>query len=349
MRLRRRIVTAGVSVACGLALAACGQQLAAHVSAGDSVHAALTGVFKSPTTRLVITAQDLPGAAAMADGSFSVVITTSQAGGQASSVFVTQSLDVSILHESTNLIDLRSVGRSEYLRVDLKDIGDLVGQTSYSSAVKTLGALAARPGLGFLRDILAGKWVGVSSSTLKALSGQISRELPSSSSSISKLQKLGQNTKQMKQLSLTVSTSLADSIRTWLSIQQKSSNEYSLTLPVRSFASSILQKLVKPLTTYFKAMSVSQAQVLEATSKIPSGLRVHANLWISKGSVDKIQFMIPNSSASLLIGVSHPTSQVQAPADATMVTVSDLTTLFGMGMGAFPRGSKQLSSTGLAL
>jgi hypothetical protein len=153
----------------------------------------------------------------------------------------------------------------------------------------------------------------------------------------------------MKQLSLTVSTSLADAIRTWLSIHQKTSNEYSLTLPVRSFASSILQKLVKPLTTYFKAMSVSQAQVLEAISKIPSGLRVHANLWISKGSVDKIQFMIPNSSASLLIGVSHPTSQVQAPSNATMVTVSDLTTLFGMGMRAFPNGSKQLGSTGLAL
>ncbi len=45
MRLRRRIVTIVVSVACGLALAACGQQVVAHVTAADSVRSALTSAF----------------------------------------------------------------------------------------------------------------------------------------------------------------------------------------------------------------------------------------------------------------------------------------------------------------
>ncbi|MGA2531322.1 MAG: hypothetical protein ABSG36_19475, partial [Acidimicrobiales bacterium] len=78
MRLRRKIVTASVSVVCGLALAACGQQVVAHVSAADTVHSALSGVFNSPTTRFDVTAQNLPGTASLADGSFSVVITTSK-------------------------------------------------------------------------------------------------------------------------------------------------------------------------------------------------------------------------------------------------------------------------------
>ena len=81
MRLRRRIVTIAVSVVCGLALAACGQQVVAHVTAGDSVRSALTSALDSPTTQITVTAQGLPGQAAIADNSVSVVLTTSKESG----------------------------------------------------------------------------------------------------------------------------------------------------------------------------------------------------------------------------------------------------------------------------
>ena len=66
MRLTRRIVTIAASVMCALALAACGKQVVAHVTASDSVHSALTSVFTSPTPQYVVTVQGLPGQAASA-------------------------------------------------------------------------------------------------------------------------------------------------------------------------------------------------------------------------------------------------------------------------------------------
>jgi hypothetical protein len=189
MRLKRRIVTAGVCVACGLALAACGQQIVARVQASDSVHTALTGVFKSPTTRFVVTAQDLPGAAGLADGSFSVVITTSREvqGDQSAA---NEGIEFSVYHESTDLADIVSTGGSEYFRVDLEDILAFASPGEFATVSSELDALAARPNLGYLHDILLGDWVGISTSTYEAMSRQLTPELPSLPSSISALQEL---------------------------------------------------------------------------------------------------------------------------------------------------------------
>jgi hypothetical protein len=334
MRLRRKIVTAGLSVACGVALAACGQQVVTHVQAGDTVHSALTSVFKSPTTRFVITGQDLPGAASIADGSFSVVLTTSLASGASSSVLRgDQSVDVSVFHASTDLVDLRLVGKSGYFRVDLRGIADLIGQggqTTFASISSSINKLAGNKDLGYLRDVLLGKWVGVSSSTLVALARQLAGKMPSSAaSSIANLQKLSQNLQKINQMKLTVSASFAQCIRTWLSIHKKTADEYSLSLPVRSFGASLVEKLAKPLAADLNEPSPSRAQLSKAIGEISAKLSLRANMWISKGSLSKLQFFVPDSSAYLLIGVSHPATPVEVPANATMLTASNLRVLFG--------------------
>ncbi|MFZ2058686.1 MAG: hypothetical protein WAV54_14880 [Acidimicrobiales bacterium] len=333
MRLRRKIVTAGLSVACGVALAACGQQVVTHVQAGDTVHSALTSVFKSPTTRFVITGQDLPGAASIADGSFSVVLTTSLASGASSSLLRgDQSVDVSIFHASTDLVDLRLVGKSGYFRVDLRGITDLIGQggqTTFASISSSINKLAGNKNLGYLHDILLGKWVGVSSSTLVAVVRQLTGKMPSAASSIANLQKLSQNLQKINQMKLTVSASFAQSLRTWLSIHKKTADEYSLSLPVRSFGASLVEKLAKPLAADLNEPSLSRAQLSKAIGDISAKLSLRANLWISKGSVSKLQVFVPNSSAYLLIGVSHPATPVEVPANATMLTASNLSVLFG--------------------
>ncbi len=144
MRPRRRIVTAAVSAACAVALAACGQQVVAKVVANDSVHGGLAGVFSSPTTRFVVTAQDLPGAAALADGSFAVVITVTKAtgasgtnassanavAGLAGDLLNEGSMEISVLHESSDLADIVAVDGADYLRVNLKDIASLAGKAT---------------------------------------------------------------------------------------------------------------------------------------------------------------------------------------------------------------------------
>ncbi len=337
MRFRRKIATIAMSVMCGLGLAACGQQVVAHVKAGDSVHSALTSVFNAPTTQFVVTGQDLPGQASIADDLFSVVITISrQSGPGISTATGDHSIDVSINHESTHLVDLRSVDGSEYWRLNLKYIEGLAGPTAFAAESKTLDGLASRPGLGFIHDILQGSWVGVSTSTLSSVGRQLAPEVPGAESSISGLQKASG-------LALQIENSWAESVRTWLHVHQTTTHEYSLNLPVRSFAGSILQSAAKALAKYSNEPSLSPSQLSKTIAKIPTGLSLHANLWVTQGSVSKLRVLIPDSSGSLLIAVSHPAASVHAPADATMLTAANLTALFGTLSGPL---AKALSSNG---
>lgn len=165
MGLGRNIATATVAVVCGLALAACGEQIAAHVDAADSVHSAFTSLVNSPTTRLVITGQNLPGRASIVDGSFSLVVTASKENGAGSASY--GAVDISVYHQSTNLVDLRELKGSAYLRVDVRDLSAFESPGSYAKILSAADELAGhRPGLGFVHDILVGKWVGISSKTL---------------------------------------------------------------------------------------------------------------------------------------------------------------------------------------
>jgi hypothetical protein len=335
MRLGRKIAIASATLACSLLVAACGEQIAAHVQASDSVHAGLTSVFSSPTTQFVITAQNLPGQASIADGSFSIVVTTSQ---ESASNVVTghRAVDVSIDHEATNLIDLRYVNGAEYLRLDLKDLTAFASAGTYASISATLNKLAAHPGLGYLHDILAGSWVGVSTSTLLSVTRQIERGLPSANKPTFNLNKIGQ-------LRMTLLTSFLQSVRTWLSVHQTHADEYALTLPIRSFVGSLLHQIAKPLAAYLKEPFPAQAELGTIVNRIPANLSVHANMWVQNGSMTKLQIFIPDSSASVLIGISHPASPVQVPSGATMLTASNLTQLFGTATSFGTTASSSLS------
>lgn len=324
MRLRRKIVTAAVSVTCFAALAACGQQVVAHVSAGDSVNAALSGLLKSNTTRFDITAQGLPGSAALVDGSFSLVVTTSKATGSPN-----ESVAVSLYHETTDLADLSAVGGSAYFRIDLKDIAAFAGPGEYATISGELDSFAKRPGFGFLQYLLADKWVGVSMSTYMSVYKQYLSELSSSlPPSISKLEKLGQNSTQLTKMRATIVSAFEQSVKNWLSIRQKSAGEYSLSLPVRSFVTTLVDKLVGPIEAFLNDPAINKAisgsTISTALSGIPSGLSLRANLWVSGGSLTKIQAFVPDTTAYLMIGVSHPAGPVVAPGGATMLSKSDL-------------------------
>ena len=225
MRLRRKIMTIAVSITGGLALAACGQQVVVHLTAAQSVRAAFTSAFDSPTTQITVTAQGLPGQAAIADNSVSVVLTTSKESGSTS--IDDHAVDLSINYQNTYLVDLRSVQGSEYVRVNLKYIEGLAGPSAMASASKTLDELAQRPGFAFLHEVLAGDWVGVSTSTLEALGHQLSPQLPSAYSSISSISGL----QNASGISSSAVDSWLQSVRTLLSVHQVKAGEYSLSLP----------------------------------------------------------------------------------------------------------------------
>lgn len=347
MRLRRKIVTAAVSVACGLALAACGQQVVAHISATDTVHTALGGVFSSPTTRFAITAENLPGTASLADGSFSVVVTTSKKPA-GESALVGAPAEISVYHQSVDLADIVEVDGAVYARVDVKDIAALTGPDVYSEVSGDVAKLATRPGLSFLGDLLAGgKWVGISSSTLHALETQaIAADIAMENHLISEMpmlkkvlapelrelksvQALIDNPTETLKLHQEASSSFMQSLKTWLSVQQKTSDEYSLRLPLRSFVSDLAGRLLKPVEAALTLPKVSKGETTKALDHIPAGLSVKANVWVSNGSLTQIQAFVPTTTAYLQIAVSHPAAAVTAPSGATMVTASSLKGLFG--------------------
>ena len=114
-----------------------------------------------------------------------------------------------------------------------------------------------------------------------------------------------------------------------MSIAQKTSDEYSLTLPIRAFAGSLVAKLTKPLESILNVPSLPQAEVTKTLAEIPESLSLNANVWVEGGSLTKIQAFIPRTSAYLMISVSHPAAAVQAPANATLLTAAELTALFG--------------------
>ena len=211
-----------------------------------------------------------------------------------------------------------------------------------ASASKTLDELAQRPGFAFLHDVLAGDWVGVSTSTLEALGHQLSPQLPSAYSSISSISGLQNATG----ISSSAVDSWLQSVRTLLSVHQVKTGEYSLSLPVRSFAQSILNSFAAPLAKYSSVPLLTPSQLSKTLGEIPADLSLHANLWTSGGSVNKLQILIPDSTVSVVFAISHPAAPVQVPSEATMLTESDLTTIFGTVSGPL---SKALNSKGAGL
>jgi len=351
MRHRRKVVTAIVSIACFAALAACGQQVVAHVKAGDTVNAALSGLLNSSTTRYDVTAQGLPGTAALVDGSFSVVVTTSKGPGGSQSTD-NQSVALSVYHESTDLADVTVVSGSVYFRVDLKDITAFANPGEYAVISGEMDTLANRPGFAFLRDVLADKWVGVSMSTYMSVYRQYLRELPSLPSSVSNLQKLTQDPQKLMKLRTTVVSAFEQSVKSWLSIHQKTAGEYSLSLPLRSFVTTFADKLVGPVEAMLNdpavTKSISGSDISKALASIPSGLSLSANLWIASGSLTKVQAFIPDSTAYLMIGVSHPSTPVAAPSGATMLAASDFEALLGNAVSGL-KGSRAISGLSSAM
>src|SRR5208282_4252113 len=118
-----------------------------HLTAAQSVRSAFTSAFDKTTTQITVTAEGLPGQAAIADHSVSVVLTTSKQAGSTS--IDDQAVDLSINFQTAYLLDLRSVQGSEYFRVNLKYIEGIVGPSAMGAS-STLGELAQRPGFGFI-------------------------------------------------------------------------------------------------------------------------------------------------------------------------------------------------------
>ena len=233
-----------------------------------------------------------------------------------------RAIDVSVDRGGSTMFDLRYVEKAVYLRVDFNELEQYTSPGSLAATLASLNEMAARPGLGYIHALVLGDWVGISTSTLEAFSHELAREIPSTGPS-------ALSTQRVARLQGAVTTSLAQSLRAWLSVHQVSATEYALSLPVRKFVESFAHSIAQPLQSDLNEPFLSGQVISEAVNKIPANLFVHVNVWVRAGSMDKIQIFIPDSQGSILIGISHPATSVQVPSGATMVTTAGLTDLVG--------------------
>jgi len=320
-RFRRTLATATAVAVFGLLAAACGEQVVTHIEASSTVHAALAGVLTSPTTQFSITAQNLPGESP-ADSAVSFVVTTSRLGQSGSGSTDSRAIDVSVDRSGSTMFDLRYVGTALYVRVDFNELEKYAGSGSLAATLASLDEMAARPGLSYIHALVLGDWVGVSSSTLETFSRELAREIPSTGPSALSSQRVAR-------LQTAVTSSLAQSLRAWLSVHQVSATEYALSLPVRKFVASFVHSIAQPLQAELNEPFLTGQVLTQAVNKIPPNLFVHVNVWVKDGSMNKIQIFVPGSPGSILIGITHPATSVQAPSGATMVTTAGLTDLVG--------------------
>ncbi|MGD1012679.1 MAG: hypothetical protein ABR925_09155 [Acidimicrobiales bacterium] len=351
MRLRRKIVTLAVSASCALALASCGEQAVSHAQAISTVRTAFAGVFRGPTTKMVITAQGLPGAASLADGNFSVVFTTSRiVGGRNSTICGNRSLQVSVYEATTDLFDWREVGGqtcSDFARVNFSAIATLAGPTVQSEISTALDQVASRPGFAYVHALLLGKWVGFTFQTYSAAEKRMLAAEPSAAKSLAALEQFIKNPQKLRQLRFTLGSSFTQTVETWLSVHQNGTGEYSLNLPVRSFTRSLLAKFTKLLAAELKGSPLTPGEIAQVPAQIPAHLSLGANVWISQGSLTKLQFFIPKTNAYLMIGVSHPALTIPAPSAATMLTEADFIALLHAAIAASPSGARSVSTLSL--
>jgi hypothetical protein len=130
--------------------------------------------------------------------------------------------------------------------------------------------------------------------------------------------------------------SFAQAWDAWTSSRQLSSDngvsEYSVKVPVEHFFATYLSDvrgtLLKDLPSSDAALARVGLKSLSSTVKaIPAGLEIPITLWVTNGSLSRVEVTYKGDSVNLAI--SHPAVGVTAPSGAAMVTISMLRSLLG--------------------
>jgi hypothetical protein len=332
---RKRLVVAGVIVSMVVAL---GIVAGVNItSRAGGIHAALTGVFSSPTLRVVVSAQAGNAAEESNLQPYSIVLSVTSENGRAplSGADGVDNYEVSVMRGGVDVADVIYADQAVYARVDLQAIDP----NAYASAVRSMDSSATPAAVHQLEQaLLARQWIGITDNTIKAFATELG-EGPGQQPSTPKLDNLRN----------AFTLSFAQSWDAWASIHQLSSSngttEYALRLPVEHFVAAFLVDIKAAI---LKAVPTADARVARmeltaasaAVKRIPAGLAIPITMWVTGGSLTRLQ--VSYKGDSLNLGISHPALGVSAPQDAFMITPALYQSFFGMpctsvsGLG--PRG-----------
>jgi hypothetical protein len=305
------IVAAVMSVVVVVSLAA------AVTSKGDGVSAALATVFSSPTLRVVITAHTTDPQEETSVSQYSVVLAvTSENGSQPLSATAgADEYEVSVLRGGVDLGDVIVAGHAVYARVNFRAI--VPG--SYANLTQSLrNDVPPGPAYALGSAFLDDEWVGIDESTIVSYVKSLGVAVAQPQAKIN-----------FDGLRDAFTLSFAQAWDAWVSIHELSSangvTEYSLELPVQHFVASFVKDLTAPILNDLPAADVATARsalrdVSGAVNRIPAGLEIPMTMWVTNGSLSRLD--ITYKGDSLDLAISHPTVGVTAPVGAVMVTRS---------------------------
>ena len=354
---RKRLVAGGVVVSMVVALA-----IVAGVNIGSragGIHAALTSVFTQPTLQVVVSAHSDNAAEEAQLSQYSVVLSVTSENGKAplSGADSVDSYEVSVMRGGVDVADVIDANRSVYARVDLKAIDP----SAYAKAVQSMDS----PGTpGGLRDLeqafLDHQWIGIEDKTIEAFAKELGEGATAQPS-----------TPKLDNLRNAFSLSFAQAWDVWASIHQLSSSggttEYALNLPVEHFVATFVADIQGAIIKALPAKDAGIARMelgaaSAAVKRIPASLAIPITMWVTGGSLTRLQVSYKGNSLNL--GISHPSVGVTAPQGAFMITPVLLqsfldvpcTSVSGLGSGsgrsASPRtacaaiGSGSIESSG---
>lgn len=228
------------------------------------------------------------------------------------------SADFTISDNGTNLVSIRSVNKTLYLQVDLKDLLNTIGQSSTLSQLQTLEANPQFP--SFAKALLDGKWVSLPQSAASSLTGTTSS---SSSPSPQQEQAILNGIKRILTNDVTVT---------------RTATGATDVLKLTANSKTVLTDFLTTITTAVPSAALALGST--DTSQIPSKtITLGANVTggaLSQLSIDLGQFAPPkNQPVTLPIDINFAQSgaAITAPSGAVAVNTTQLSQLFGAFAG----------------
>jgi hypothetical protein len=319
----RRVTTwLGATVLCGalsLGATACGSQ----VAKAPASHATLDSVLTHPTLRAVIT--ETGGRDSQRLAGDELVITMSNPSGKALSSGTDSSdrTQLAIERDGVVLGELRMVSGAAYLRLDPSAIESASGSSAseVSALVHDLQGASRTAGLGFLRTVADGGWVGLSEKSAEAL---IERDAASA-------------IPDAKPISPALVSAAESNLKALLSARSLGERDGEQVSSVTVRARSLLGAM-KPLLGAIPGLSS------RATTTVPADLSVTLTMWARAGNLVALRITRSNSNEILDVAISYPATSIAAPSDAVMINLSALAGALGGAGGHNDTGSNGLAS-----
>lgn len=222
-------------------------------------------------------------------------------------------VNFTVSDNGTNWVSLRSVNKTLYLQVDLKDLLNTIGE---SSALSTVQGLESNPQFpAFVKALIEGKWVSLPESAASSLTGASSG---GSSASPQQAQAIVSGLKQILANDVTVTRTSTGS-----------TDVLKLTANSKTVATDFLNTVTTAVPT--AALALGQTDTSQIPSKdITLGATVTGGA-LSQLSIDLGQFAPADQQPATLpvdLNFAQSGAAITAPSGAVAVDTTELAQLF---------------------